>query len=37
MTASAFDKWVKRINAIGSSHAKDNRTPKEQELLRVLK
>ena len=23
LTASAFDKWVKRINATGSSHEKD--------------
>ena len=33
LTASAFDKWVKRINATGSSHDKDNRTPEELELL----
>jgi len=37
LTASAFDKWVKRINATGSSHDKDNRTPEEQELLRLQK
>ena len=37
LTASAFDKWVKRINATGSSHDKDNRTPEEQELLRLRK
>ena len=37
LTASAFDKWVKRINATGSSHDKDNRTPEEQELLRLHK
>jgi transposase len=30
LTASAFDKWVKRINTTGSSHEKDNRTPTEQ-------
>ena len=37
LTASAFDKWVKRINATGSSHDKDNRTPEEQEMLRLRK
>ena len=37
LTASAFSKWVKRINATGSSHDKDNRTPEEQELLRLRK
>lgn len=37
LTGSAFDKWVKRINATGSSHDKDNRTPEEQELLRFRK
>ena len=37
LTASAFNKWVKRINATGSSHAKDNRTPAEQELLNLRK
>jgi transposase len=37
LTASAFDKWAKRINATGSSHDKDNRAPEEQELLRLRK
>ena len=37
LTGSAFEKWVKRINATGSSHDKDNRTPEEQELLRLRK
>ena len=37
LTASAFDKWAKRMNATGSSHDKDNRTPAEQELLRLRK
>ncbi len=37
LTASAFDKWVKRINATGSSHEKDNRTPEELELLKLRK
>lgn len=37
LTASAFDKWIQRINATGSSKEKDNRTPEEQELLRLRK
>ena len=37
LTASAFDKWVKRINATGSSKEKDNRSPEEQELIRLKK
>ena len=37
LTASAFDKWVKRINATCSSHEKDNRTPEELELLKLRK
>ena len=37
LTASAFDKWVKRINTTGSSHEKDNRTPEELELLKLRK
>ena len=37
LTASAFDKWIKRINTTGSSKEKDNRTPEEQELLRLRK
>ena len=37
LTASAFDKWGKRINTTGSSHDKDNRTPEELELLKLRK
>ncbi len=37
LSASAFDNWVKRINSTGSSHEKDNRTPEEQELLKLRK
>ena len=37
LTDSAFDRWVKRINATGSSHEKDNRTPEQEELLRLRK
>lgn len=37
LTASSFDRWVKRINATGSSRDKDNRTPGELEMLRLRK
>ena len=37
LTGSAFDQWVKRINSTGSSHEKDNRSPEEQELIRLRK
>lgn len=37
LTASSFDRWVKRINATGSSRDKDNRTPDEREMLRLRK
>jgi transposase len=37
LTASVFDKWVKRINATGSSHDKDNQTRTERELLNLRK
>ena len=37
LTASAFDKWAKRINATGSSREKDNRTIEEQELIKLRK
>ncbi len=37
LTSSAFDRWVKRINATGSSHEKDNRSTEEQELLQLRK
>lgn len=37
LTDSAFARWVKRINATGSSHEKENRTPQEEELLRLRK
>ena len=37
LTASAFDLWVKRINANGSSREKDNRTPEQTELIRLRK
>ena len=37
LTASAFDKWVKRINTTGSSREKDNQTLEEQELIKLRK
>jgi transposase len=37
LTPSAFDNWVRRINATGSSKEKDNRTPEQEELLRLRK
>jgi len=37
LTSSSFDRWVKRINATGSSHEKDNRTIQEQELIDLRK
>jgi transposase len=37
LTASSFDKWVKRINATGSTKENDNRTPEELELIRLKK
>ena len=37
LTGSAFDRWVKRINATGSSHEKDNRTIEEQERIKLRK
>ena len=37
LTASAFNRWIKRIHVTGSSHEKDNRTPEEPELLKLRK
>jgi len=37
LSASAFDRWVKRINATGSTKESDNRTPAEQELISLRK
>ena len=37
LTPSAFDKWVRRINATGSSREADNRTPEEEELVKLRK
>jgi transposase len=37
LTPSAFDKWVKRINATGSSRIADNRSPEEVRLIALEK
>lgn len=37
LSSSAFDRWVKRINSTGSSHEKDNRSPEQEELIRLRK
>jgi transposase len=37
LSASAFDKWVTRINATGSSREADNRSPEQEELIKLRK
>jgi transposase len=37
LTPSALDNWIKRINATGSSKEKDNRTPEQEELIKLRK
>ena len=37
LTASALNNWIKRISATGSLKEDDNRTPEEQELLKLRK
>lgn len=34
---TVVDRWIKRINATGSAKECDNRTPEEQELIRLRK
>ena len=34
---SLFDKWVKQAENSGSFHEKDNRTPEQEELIRLRK
>lgn len=34
---SLLDRWIKRINATGSTRERDNRTPEEIELLKLRK
>lgn len=37
LTPSAFDKWVRQQRTSGSFEEKDNRTPEQEELLRLRK
>ena len=37
LSPSAFDRWVQRINATGSTKEADNRTPAERELIKLRK
>ena len=37
LTQSCLYRWLKKINATGSTIAKDNRTPMEEELIRLRK
>lgn len=37
LTPSAFDKWVRQHNTTGSFEEKDNRTPEQEELIRLRK
>lgn len=37
LTPSALNSWIRRINATGSSKEADNRTPEENELLKLRK
>ena len=37
IATSLFDKWVKQASNSGSFHEKDNRTPEQEELIRLRK
>ena len=37
LTGSVFDRRVERINSTGSSKEKDNRTPEQEELIKLRK
>ncbi len=37
LTSSALNRWIERINATDSTKEADNRTPEQQELLRLRK
>ena len=37
LTASALDKWIKQAQATGSFREKDNRSPEEEELIKLRK
>ena len=37
LSTSLFDKWVKQADNSGSFHEKDNRTPEQEELIKLRK
>ena len=37
LTPSAFDKWVRQYKDSGSFEEKDNRTPEQEELIKLRK
>lgn len=37
LTPSALDRWIQRVNSSGSTKENDNRSPEEQELIRLRK
>lgn len=37
ISTSRFDKWVKQADNSGSFHEKDNRTPEQEELIKLRK
>lgn len=37
LTPSSFDKWVRQHKTSGSFEEKDNRTPEQEELIRLRK
>lgn len=37
LTPSAFDKWVRQHKTSGSFEEKDNRTPEQEEIIRLRK
>ena len=37
LTPSAFDKWVRQHKSTGSFEEKDNRTPEQEELIKLRK
>jgi len=37
LSPSAFDRWVKQFDQSGSFRAKDNRSPEEEELIKLRK
>lgn len=37
LTPSSFDRWVSQYNSSGSFEEKDNRTPEQEELIKLRK